>query len=405
MDIIIIGGGAAGFFSAINIAEKNPNINITIIEKSNKLLSKVKISGGGRCNVTNHRSKPFELTHFYPRGRKKLNPVFKQFSTNDMVNWLEERGVKTKNEDDLRIFPITDNSQTLIDCFLRICKKYHIKIIQGEGLADFQFVQNKWKVKTNRKSYEADKVVIATGSAPSVWSLLKTKGFEIESAVPSLFTFNINDDRIKGLQGLTFPQVEIKIAKTKLKDSGPMLITHWGLSGPAILKLSSWGARELNDLNYQFEILIDFLASVEDPRTALYSYLSAHPKRIFTNYPLWNLPKRFWERLCKYSGIGESTCNELSKKQINKLLEELTQGRYLINGKSTFKEEFVTAGGVKLSEIYLSTFESKNHPGLYLAGEVLNIDALTGGFNFQACWSAGWIISESISSSASTLQD
>ena len=396
MKIIVIGGGAAGFFSAINIAEKNPKHQVIILEKSSKTLQKVKVSGGGRCNVTNARKSPSELVTFYPRGAKKLHGVFKQFTTSDMVHWLSNHGVETKAEADMRMFPISDSSQTIIDCFQNQVQKLGIKVLLNHSLESATPNAYGWKIETNQGSMMADRVIIATGSSPSTWKILREVGLELTEMVPSLFTFNIKDDRLEDLQGISFKTSIVKVVGTKLQEEGPMLITHWGLSGPAILKLSSRGAYELAEKNYQFEVLVNYTGrSLEDTRNDLLTYKHTHPKRKVFNYPLFDLPKRFWERIVEYCGITDQTpFSEMSKKQINKLLEELTQGRYQVSGKSTFKEEFVTAGGVKLAEVDLSTFEAKRFPGLYLAGEVLDIDALTGGFNFQACWSAGWIISE-----------
>lgn len=398
MKVIVIGGGAAGFFAAINVAEKHPDYQVFILEKTSKLLQKVKVSGGGRCNVTNARSKPADLVPFYPRGSKKLHAIFKKFTTKDMVAWLQNRGVDTKTEEDLRMFPTTDSSQTIIDCFQNQAKKHKITILLNHSLSSIQKSGNSWKLATNQGLIQADKVIIAAGSSPAMWKVLNKLGLEITEIVPSLFTFNINDERIKDLQGISFEESSIKVASTKLVESGPLLITHWGLSGPAILKLSSWGAYELHEKNYRFEILVNFInQSSEEVRTNIYQYKEANPKRKVINYPLFELPKRFWEQLTQLIEIGpDIPYGELSKKHTNKLTEELVQGRYQVDGKSTFKEEFVTAGGVSLSEINLGTFEAKRFPGLYLAGEVLDIDALTGGFNFQACWSGGWIISENI---------
>lgn len=399
MKVLIIGGGAAGFFAAINIAEKNPDHEVTLLEKTNKVLQKVKVSGGGRCNVTNARTKPSELVNFYPRGHKKLHSVLKQFSTNDMVSWLNQRGVQTKTEEDLRMFPASNDSQTIVDCFLNQAKKHKVKVRNNTGISGIITHGDKWLVESRDEKLEADKVIICTGSSPSMWKLLSSVGLEVTEIVPSLFTFNIKDERIKDLQGISFNEVTVKVTGTKLTETGPLLITHWGLSGPAVLKLSSWGAYVLNDKNYKFSILINYLGNttVDVARSQLLNYKQTNPKRKIINYPLFELSKRFWERIITYCSITtETNYGDLSKKQMNKLLEELCQGLYQVEGKSTFKEEFVSAGGVKLSEVNLETFESKRFPGLYLAGEVLDIDALTGGFNFQACWSAGWIISENI---------
>lgn len=398
--IIIIGGGAAGFFTAINIAEKHPDYQVTILEKTDKLLSKVKVSGGGRCNVTNARSTPSELVRFYPRGQKKLHPVFNRFSTSDMVQWLEQRGVKTHAEADQRMFPVSNSSQTVIDCFLNEAFRLRVKILRNCAMTSLEQTEgDRWLVRTNQEDLPADKVIVCTGSSPALWKQLESFGLEVTPPVPSLFTFNIRDERIAGLPGVSFPEVRIRITGTKLEASGPLLITHWGLSGPAVLKLSAWGARELAEVRYRFSLLINFLGGQppEHIRQLLLNEKVENPKRKVVNYPPGGLPKRSWEQLTGYCGIGTETLfGALSKSQLNKLTEELTQGLYPVTGKSTFKEEFVTSGGVKLSEIDLDTFECRKFKNLYLAGEVLDIDALTGGFNFQACWSAGWVISEGV---------
>ena len=399
MKITIIGGGASGIFTAINIAEKHPDYVVTVLEKSSKLLSKVKVSGGGRCNVTNERSEAGELVKFYPRGHKKLYKVFKTFSTLDMVNWLGERGVATKAEPDHRVFPISDDSQTIIDCFLAQARKHKVEIRTGVSMIKIEQRGNQWLIETNDGEIQSDKVIIATGASPSAWQWLGQLGLKLVSPVPSLFTFDIKDERLQELQGISFEHVQVKVVGTKLVSDGPLLMTHWGLSGPAILKLSAWGARELHQKDYRFDILVNYLhgLSEADVRSQWQTYKTAHAARLVINYPLWGLPRRFWEKMIEYSGINaKETFGEVSKKSANKLTEELIQGKYSVTGKSTFKDEFVTAGGVDLSEIDFETFECKRFPGLLLAGEVLDIDAVTGGFNFQACWSAGWIISETI---------
>lgn len=398
MKVVVIGGGASGFFSAINIAEKHPEYEVIILEKSSKLLSKVKVSGGGRCNVTNARNNPSELVQFYPRGGKKLYNLFKSFSTTDMVSWLAKKGVPTHAEDDQRVFPISNSSQTIIDCFVNTAYDLNIKIQQNCTVKTIFPRQNYWVILTSTGEIEADKIVYATGSSPQSLKVLTELGLKQTPLAPSLFTFNIDDPRIEGLPGISFQNVNIRITKSKLQESGPLLITHWGLSGPAILKLSSWGALELQQQQYKFAILLDFLPSLssEEVRNEL-QQLRNHPKKLVLSNPQFELTKRFWERLCAISNIStDQQCGELTKKQINKLTEELKQGLYTVSGKSTFKDEFVTCGGIDLDEISLDTFECKRYPGLYLAGEVLDIDALTGGFNFQACWSAGWLISSAI---------
>lgn len=398
-DVLVVGGGAAGFFTAINIAEKNQHLKIAILEKSNKLLSKVKISGGGRCNVTNQRESPSALTKFYPRGEKKLYPVLKQFGTKEMRKWLENHGVEVKSESDHRVFPMSDSSQTIIDCFLNLTRKFKVDVFQKVNITGLSTLNNHWAVSTNEGSYHSKKLVIATGSAPSFWNLLEESlGLKIASPVPSLFTFNIKDPRINGLEGIAFKNCVIKVVGSKLQEEGPLLVTHWGMSGPAILKISARGALTLSKADYKFNVMINYTGeNYQQVQSHLLNVKEKHPKKHVHNLSLFDIPKRFWVRLCEYCDINkEAVFAELSKKQMNRLVEEMAQGLYEVNGKSTFKEEFVTAGGIDLEEIDLNTYEGKRFPNLYLAGEVLNIDALTGGFNFQACWSAGWIISESI---------
>lgn len=399
--IIIIGGGAAGYFTAINIAEQKPEYHITILEKAARGLQKVKVSGGGRCNVTNGRDKTAELVKFYPRGGKKLYKTFEQFGTLSMVEWLKDRGVQTKVESDLRVFPTSDNSQTIIDCFDRLVAKYNIEVHFKTGVEELQILpDNTWRVILGEKAFlDTDIVVIATGSSPSFQEKLKKLGIAITPQVPSLFTFNIKDERISTLPGVSFAEAEVRIQGTKLIESGPLLITHWGMSGPAILKLSAWGARELQALNYDFKVVINLVAGtkLDVCRTSLIATKTEHPTRKVHNYAPNGIPKRYWENLLQHLEIPtELPFGELTNKHINKLTEELTQAIFTVKGKSTFKEEFVTCGGVDLVEIDLATMASKKYPSLYFAGEVIDIDALTGGFNFQACWSAGWIIAKSI---------
>lgn len=398
MKVIVIGGGAAGFFTAINIAEKHPDYDVSILEKTNKVLQKVKVSGGGRCNVTNERTHPSELVKFYPRGNKKLHRLFKVFSSRDMVRWLSTRGVSMKAEADKRMFPTSDDSQTIIDCFLKEANKYGVRLLKNHPVKSIELKDNHWMIESDGGKLKADRIVFATGSSPATWKVLASIGLSISAIVPSLFTFNITDPRIDGLQGISFEHAEVKVAGDKLSEEGALLITHWGMSGPAILKLSAWGAYALNARDYHFDILINYVnLSSERVRQHIANYKIQHPKRKLYKYPLFDLPKRFWERIVTICGISmEVPLSDVSKKQLNKLIEELTQGKYKVHGKSTFKEEFVTAGGVSLSEVDLDTFEARRFPGLYLAGEVLDIDALTGGFNFQACWSGGWVISEAI---------
>ena len=399
--LLVIGGGAAGFFGAINYAEKNPDDEVIILEKSNKLLSKVKISGGGRCNVTNSISNPIELSKFYPRGEKELIGPFNKFTTTDTIKWFENRGVKLKTEEDGRVFPITDDSQTIIDCFLNEAKKHTIKVLTKKNVEMInQSTAKNWKVSCSDKTeYEADNLLITTGSSEQIWNTLNQLGHEIIKPVPSLFTFNIKDERLKDIPGISVQNVEIKITDTNYKSSGPMLITHWGLSGPAILKLSAFAARELSSMNYNFEIEIDFIPKLSLSKlvSELKNVKLSSSKKIISTYPLFNIPLRLWERITAASGISSTLkWNDISNSSLNNLAKELAQAKFMLTGKSTFKEEFVTSGGVSLKEVDFKTMQSKILPNIYFAGEVLNIDALTGGFNFQSAWTTSWIAANSM---------
>lgn len=398
MKIIIIGGGAAGFFAAINIAEKQPDYEITILEKTSKLLSKVKISGGGRCNVTNACFYPSQLVKNYPRGGKKLQKIFQKFGPADTVKWFARKGVKLKTEADNRIFPVTDNSQTIVDCFIQESKSLGIKIVLSQEVNFFSKNNEHWHITTKEKDYIADKLIIATGSLPRMWQHLKKISLQIEEPVPSLFTFKINDERIKNLPGISFQNVQSRIAGTKIETEGPLLITHWGMSGPAVLKLSAFAARELAAFNYRFDLLINFLPdkSQEEIRRYFQEYKNINLKQQISTNAHFAIPKRYWQQLCIHLQIDHMKWDDMGKKQINQLIEQLSNASFAVQGKSTFKEEFVTCGGVNLSEINMNTMQSKKFPNLYFAGEVLDVDAITGGFNFQAAWSTAYIIAENI---------
>lgn len=397
-DAIIVGGGASGYFAAINIAEKNPNLNILILEKSSQVLGKVKVSGGGRCNVTNGCFIPNDLVKNYPRGEKELKSPFNKFMTGDMMAWLSERGVDTKIENDGRVFPTTDNSQTIIDLFLELANKYGVKINLNEGLTSIENrEQNSWKVTTSKTSYQTKNVVIATGSSKQVWQHLESIKIAVTPAVPSLFTFNIKDARIADLQGVSVPYAEIYIDHSSLKSFGPLLITHWGMSGPAILKLSAWGAIELAQKNYRFTIRVNWIAETEHNVDALFKEnRSSLAKKNVLNSPQYNLPKRLWERFVSHAGLEKMNWADASKNGLAILRNELINGHYAVDGKSTFKDEFVTCGGVDLKQVDFKTMQVKNHEGLYVVGEALNIDAITGGFNFQAAWTTAWLAAEDI---------
>ena len=397
-DILIIGGGAAGFFTAINAAEMNPAARISILERGNEVLNKVKISGGGRCNVTHAEFDPRQLTKNYPRGEKELRGPFHSFMTGDTIAWFESKGVELKIEEDGRMFPESNSSQTIIDCFLEEIERLGIQLLKKHSVQDISWENGKWRVKTKTSDFTALKLVIATGSNPKIWNLLEKLGHSIVPPVPSLFTFNVKDTRIKDLPGVATP-ASVKILGEKLETEGPLLITHWGMSGPAILKLSAWGARELSELP-EFEIQVNWLLDTraEDVVSELKDLKQKYPKQQILKYSQLGLPKRLWQNLISATGITDDfRWADLSNKQIAEMAEELTAGVFKVHGKSTFKEEFVTAGGVDLKEVNFKTFESRIHKNLYFAGEVLNIDAITGGFNFQNAWTGGYLVARAVS--------
>ena len=397
-DILIVGGGAAGFFSAINIVERNPKLKVAILERGKEVLSKVRVSGGGRCNVTHACFEPNELVKYYPRGEKELRGPFHQFCSGDTIEWFEKHGVELKIEDDGRMFPVSNSSQTIIDCFLTASHKLGITILTGQSVQSIFKKDNCWKIETQTENYLAEKLILATGSNPKIWDMLHTFGHAIVTPVPSLFTFNIKDPRIKELPGIA-TQVSVKVIGSKLESTGPLLITHWGMSGPAILKLSAWGARILHDKNYQFAIEINWLNDIEseEAEMLLKELKQEHAKKTVAKKSPFELQNRLWESLVLASGISNETkWADLSKIQLQNLANQLTKGLFQVNGKSTFKEEFVTAGGIDLKEINFKTMESKLHPNLYFAGEIVNIDAITGGFNFQNAWTSGFIVANAI---------
>ncbi len=403
MNIVVIGGGAAGFFGALAAAEAHPAAKITILEQSPNLLGKVKISGGGRCNVTHACFEPKELVKFYPRGGKELLGPFHRFMTGDTMGWFEDRGVELKIEADGRVFPISDDSQTIIDCFLKEAKKLNIQIQVKTKVLGLTPPENNgadWQVHTKTKIWEANRVLLASGSNPATWRWLSALGHKLVAPVPSLFTFNLKDQRIASLPGLSVGEAELQVQGHKsLRSEGPLLVTHWGLSGPAILKLSAWGARELHDQAYHFDLLVNWRAGkgVEYWNNQWQQARQQYPKRQIQKDAPEGLPQRLWKQLAKQAGIGpETRWADLNKVQGQALSEELSLGRYEVRGKSTFKEEFVTCGGLDLKEVNFKTMQSRLFPGLFFAGEVLNIDAVTGGFNFQAAWTTGWIAGQAM---------
>ncbi len=401
--IIVIGGGAAGFFSAIACAEANPKARVIILERGKEVLGKVKVSGGGRCNLSHACWDPRELISHYPRGASALLGPFNRFCTGDSVDWFEKRGVETKIEDDGRIFPVSDRSQSVIDCLCGAARDAGVEVRTGQRVEKLLLPtaqQPRWRIQLKGEILlEADAVMVASGSSPAIWKELSRIGHHIVEPVPSLFTFNIKDDRIDGLAGLSVPNAEVEVENSPLSASGPLLITHWGMSGPGILRLSAWGARALHEHNYHFQLKVNWLGSMsyEKALEELREVQQKDGRRQPAKRALFGLPGRLWQRLCQAAGIRPvQNWAETGKKTLQALAKELTMGRYSVHGKSTFKEEFVTAGGVDLDEVDFRTFSSKKYPGLFFAGEVLNIDAITGGFNFQAAWTGGWIAGQAM---------
>lgn len=398
-DIIVVGGGAAGFFAAINTARLNPNLKVAILERGNAVLSKVKISGGGRCNVTHAEFIPDYLVKNYPRGEKELKGPFCSFMTGDVMDWFESRGVPLKIEGDGRVFPVSNSSQTIIDCFLNEAKTYGVELKKNHSVRSFSSEKNGWNIQTNKADFYCHKLLISTGSNPKIWKLLKTIGLTIIEPVPSLFTFDIDDERIKDIPGVVVKKVSVEVVGTSLKSEGPLLITHSGMSAPSILKLSAFGAIDFFKMNYNFEIKINFIGTdLIDCQNFLLKNKLLMSKKYVVNTPLFDLPKRLWRKLIYYTLRNHSLrWAEINKIQIQKLSEELTSGIFKVHGKSTFKEEFVTAGGIDLKEINFKTFESKRYKNLFFCGEILNIDGVTGGFNFQNAWTGAYIASHNLS--------
>ena len=394
--VIIIGGGASGFFTAANIDTKL--YDVTILEQNSDVLQKVKISGGGRCNVSHACFDPRELVQFYPRGNKELLSVFTKFQPGDTMNWYEEHGVALKIEDDNRIFPESNSSQSIIDCLVNECRKKNVKILTKQTVTEILPQENGYKIHTTDQNYFADYVVFSTGSSPKAFKILEKLGHQIITPVPSLFTFNIKNEILKDLMGTSFQYVNIEIPRLNLEESGSLLITHWGLSGPAILKLSAWGARELAALKYQFEIIVNFIGTAsEDALEIFKNFKENEPKKSIGQAKIFDITNRFWQRILFVSGIDTAKqLANINNKEMQKIIENLCCCRMNVTGKSTFKEEFVTAGGVDLKEMDFKTMKSKKLPNFYISGEVLNIDAVTGGFNFQACWSEGWLIAQDL---------
>jgi predicted Rossmann fold flavoprotein len=400
--LIVIGGGAAGFFCAVNAARLNPLLEIIIVEKTGKLLSKVRVSGGGRCNVTHACYSIADMIKKYPRGGSFLKKTFHHFFTTDTIAWFKERGVELKTEVDGRMFPVTNNSQTIIDCLMQEVNKYGVEILMNKEVKAVNKLGSRWQLLfANYATMDADFICIASGGYPksTQFEWLQKIGHSIEAPVPSLFTFNMPGNAITTLMGVTVEDVVVKIAGTKLSQQGPLLITHWGMSGPAILKLSAWGARQFAIDNYKFTALVNWIPlyneqSLKDKFQQVRFDIAS--QKISNRNP-FALPQRLWEYLLLQSGVNpDMRWADLPAKEQNKLIKNLCAQEFPVNGKTTFKEEFVTAGGVVLNEIYYNTMESKIAPNIFFCGEVTDTDGVTGGFNFQNAWTTGFIAAKAI---------
>ena len=415
--LAVIGGGAAGFFTAINAARMNPALKVILLEKSGKLLSKVRVSGGGRCNVTHHCFEIGEMIRNYPRGANFLKKAFHHFFTTDTIQWFEERGVPLKAERDGRMFPVTDNSETIIECLLKEASRYKVDIRMNTGAERMEIRETSHDGGAGQKRFriyfspsgflEADFVCIACGGYPRPlqYEWLKALGHRIEDPVPSLFTFNMPGNSITGLMGISVEKATVSIAGTKLTAEGPLLITHWGMSGPAILRLSAWGAQILAPGRYHFNLIVNWVPEYSE-------------QQLRRDWPLWRqqygankiylrnpfqLPARLWRYLLERSDIAEAQrWSDLLGTQQKTLIQLLTASLFEVRGKTTFKEEFVTCGGIDLAEINVNTMQSKKHPGLFFAGEIMNVDGITGGFNFQHAWTSGWVAANAIAQMGGT---
>ena len=398
----IIGGGAAGFFSALSVKQHHPEYEVTIFEKSAKTLAKVKISGGGRCNVTNATFENKELAKFYPRGGSHLRKAFEQFNAKSTMDWFAERNVPLEILSDNCVFPKSNESQSIIDCFLKESKVKDVNIKIQTGINQIEILgDGTFLLKSIDEVFTVDKVIVTTGGHPKRVNLewLERLGHSIIDPLPSLFTFNMPKNPVCEFMGNVVEETTVKIEGTKLTAKGPLLVTHWGMSGPAILKLSAWGARILADKNYQFSILVNWLdeRKEDDLRSEMNKIIEQHGGKMIGNLNPFPMTSRLWNFLLTKTEISaERRWNEVGKKGINKLINTLLNDRYEVSGKTTFKEEFVTAGGISLDDVDFSTMQSKVVPGIYFAGEVLDIDGVTGGFSFQAAWTTGWIAGKNV---------
>lgn len=396
--LAVIGGGAAGFFGAINAARLNPGMRVIIFERSREVLSKVRISGGGRCNVTHHCFDPEVLSKAYPRGEKELRWAFEQFQAKDTIDWFEQRGISLKTESDGRIFPTTDDSATIINCLKSEAKKHKVEVRTKASVEEVLPTENNgYQIHIRgEESIKADAVLIATGGSnrSSRYDWLRELGHSIVDPVPSLFTFNFRHKIFEDLAGISVPDASVAIKGTNFQHEGPILITHWGLSGPAVLKTSAWAARYLYEQEYRFTIQVNWLhpKKGQDVRQTLKQLRETNARKLVTKQDRFPLPSRLWERFLELAEIDRGLrWAGLSNQQVHHLVQQLTRAQYAIQGKTTYKDEFVTSGGIPLREVNMGTMENKICPNLYFAGEVLNIDGITGGYNFQSAWTTGWI--------------
>ena len=396
-DVVIVGGGAAGFFAAATALQREPRLRLVILERGGAVLSKVRISGGGRCNVTHACFDPSELVNSYPRGKRELLGPFYQWAPADTMAWFEERGVPLKTEADGRVFPISDDSASIVDCLNKVVRKGQSEVRTRCGVDQIRVEDGGFEVMvTKERPLWGRRVLMATGGLREgrLANTIRGLGHTIEQLAPALFSFHITDDRLAGLAGLSVPKVTISVPGTKWRSEGPLLVTHWGISGPSVLKLSSWGARWMHEADYRFDVVINW-AGGEDRQTLRSQLLAQRQvvsRRRVMGTPLFGLPKRIWERLVRAAGIRDDLCwAQLSSASAEALAKGLGASPFSVAGKSMNKEEFVTCGGVRLAEIQFKTMESQRVPGLFFAGEILDIDALTGGYNFQAAWTTGFL--------------
>lgn len=398
----VIGGGASGFMAALTAAENHPNDKVIIFEKSREVLSKVRISGGGRCNVTHQPSSPTSFAKNYPRGQSFLKKILTQFDATDTMRWFESRGVRLKTEPDGRVFPLNNSSQTIIQCLLKQADQLGVEIRTGVSVKNFEIIDNQFLLHLhNDAPLKVDRLIVATGGSPKMqgFDWLTQHGHDVAPPVPSLFTFNTPQNSLRTLAGISVNPVEIRIPKLKLLSNGPLLITHWGFSGPAVLKLSAWGARELAELNYRFQLRINWIPgkNFDSLQSWLHDLKVKHPKQQLSAHPQFGIPARLWRWMAENAGIDRNLkLIETPHKKLNKMATQLTDGLFEVEGKTTFKEEFVTCGGIELTNINPLTMESTKIKGLFFTGEVLNVDGITGGFNFQNAWTTGYIAGKNV---------